>query len=114
MSPPGFSQGSAFLREQVANGNATGRQKETSRTKSGKSGSSVTFRSGPSGQGLAADALLKREQEPLAVQAAAVAGQAAASADHPVTRDHDRDRVPAVGQADRARCRRLADPGGQL
>ena len=43
---------------------------------------------------------LEVEQEALALHAAAVAREAAVRPDHPVARDDDRDRVPAVGQAD--------------
>src|SRR6516162_9193086 len=43
------------------------------------------------------------EQQLLALETAAVAGQAAVAADHPVAGHDDRDRVGPVGQADRAR-----------
>src|SRR5208282_2721320 len=46
---------------------------------------------------------LQPEQQFLAFQAAAVAGEAAVAADHPVARHDDRDRVGPVGQAHRAR-----------
>src|SRR3984957_11949606 len=46
---------------------------------------------------------LEAEQRFLAFQAAAVAGEAAVAADHPVARHDDRDRVGAVSQAYRAR-----------
>src|SRR5690606_34359782 len=36
-------------------------------------------------------------------EAAGVAGEGAVGADHPVAREHDRDRVAAAGQPDRAR-----------
>ena len=47
--------------------------------------------------------LLERQQRCLRSSATGVAGQRAVGADHPVARDHDRDRVAAVGQADRPR-----------
>ena len=47
--------------------------------------------------------LLELEQRLLALEPAGVAGERAVGADHPVARDHDRDRVAAVGQPDRAR-----------
>ena len=47
--------------------------------------------------------LLELEQELLALQPAGVAGEGAVGADDAVARDDDRDRVAAVGQADRAR-----------
>src|SRR5262245_13783474 len=62
-----------------------------------------------SNQCLAADALLELQQELLALDAAAVPGQAAAAADHTVARHDDADRVAAVGQPDRAGTRRAAD-----
>ena len=49
--------------------------------------------------------LLQLQQLSLAFQPTGVAGQRAVGADHPVARDHDRDRVATVGQADRARGR---------
>src|SRR5215470_8965005 len=54
------------------------------------------------------------EQEFLALDAAAVAGQLAVRPDHAVTWDDDRDRVAAVSRADRARGFRTADPPRQF
>ena len=49
-----------------------------------------------------AERRLQVEQQPLALQPAGVAGEAAVGADHPMARDDHRDRVAAVGRADRA------------
>ena len=51
----------------------------------------------------------------LALEPAGVAGERAVGPDHPVARDHDRDRVAAVGQADGPRRGvGLAEPVGDL
>src|SRR6478609_79140 len=73
---------------------------------------------------LAADRpALEVEQGLLALQAAAVAGQRAVGADHPVTGDDDRDRVAPVAGADDPRPlprldvgveQRRVDPRGEL
>ena len=47
--------------------------------------------------------LLELEEQLLALEAAGVAGEGAVGADDAVARDHDRDRVAAVGEADGAR-----------
>ena len=57
---------------------------------------------------------LQLEQEPLALDAARVAGELPARTDHPVARDDDRDRVPPVGHADRARGAGPPDPLREL
>jgi hypothetical protein len=57
---------------------------------------------------------LEVEQRPLAVQTAAVPGQGAGRADHPMAGDDDRHGVATVRETDGPGCRRLADPGGQL
>src|SRR3954451_5800596 len=57
---------------------------------------------------------LEVEQVPLAVQPAAVAGEAAVRADDPVAGHDDRDRVAAVGGADRPRPVRAPDLPGDL
>src|SRR4051812_20659954 len=57
---------------------------------------------------------LQVKQEPLALEAAAVARQASVSADHAVTRHYDGDRIEPIGEADRPGGRRRADPAGDL
>src|SRR5436309_14230306 len=47
--------------------------------------------------------LLDLEQGLLPLDATGVPGEGAVGPDHPVAGDHDRDRVAAVGQPDRAR-----------
>jgi hypothetical protein len=54
------------------------------------------------------------QQPPLAFETAGVADQASVAADHPVTRDRDRDRVVMVRTADGARRARLSDPARDL
>src|SRR5438477_10429987 len=54
------------------------------------------------------------EQPALAGEAATVAGETLVGADHAMAGDHDRDRVLVVGETDRARGLRLADPFGDL
>jgi hypothetical protein len=54
------------------------------------------------------------EQPAFALQAAGVAGEGAALADHAVAGDDDRDRVAAVGEADGAAGARHAEAGGEL
>ena len=56
----------------------------------------------------------EREQEPLVVDAAAVAGEAVVAADHTVTRHDDRDRVAAVRLTDGAHRVRSADRARDL
>src|SRR6266849_8997975 len=129
--PPGF-QPEAFraLRSEItirsSQGNARRPQKKPKQSQvnyvryashrefSGSGWPPITGTDGRSDERLATRPLLEREQEPLAVHPAAVASQAAVGADHPMAGDHDRDRVPAVCQADCAGGRRLADPSGQI
>jgi hypothetical protein len=58
--------------------------------------------------------LFEVEQQALAVETAAVAGQGAGGADHPVAGEDDRDRVAAVGHADGPARAGTAEPGGEL
>lgn len=53
--------------------------------------------------------LFQVQQGAFALQAAAVAREAAVRADHPVARHDDRDRVMPIGQSHRARGPRSAD-----
>src|SRR5258708_19722848 len=63
---------------------------------------------------LPADTPLVSEQVMLALDPAAIAGEAAVGAHHPVAGDDDADRVLPVGQANGARRRRLPDPPSHL
>src|SRR5262249_44143519 len=54
------------------------------------------------------------EQPFLAFEAPAVAGERPVGADHAMTGNNDRNRVPPVGKADGARSRRLPDAARQL
>src|SRR6266702_8093218 len=65
-------------------------------------------------QRLPADPVLVREQVLFALDPAAIAGQAAVGAHHPVAGHDDADGVLPVGQADGPRCRGLPDPAGKL
>src|SRR5918994_2772204 len=55
------------------------------------------------------DLRLELEQDALALEPAAVAGEGAVRADHAVARHDDRDRVAAVGEADGADLARVAE-----
>src|SRR4051794_14927448 len=59
-------------------------------------------------------ARLKVEQVALAVEAAAVPGEAAVGADHAMARHHDRHRVASVRRADRPRAVGRPDLPGDL
>src|SRR5512145_1148216 len=60
------------------------------------------------------DPALEVEEEALALQAAAVAGEAAGRPDDPVAGHDDADRVAPVGQADSTRGTWAAEPLGEL
>ena len=61
-----------------------------------------------------ADTELVVEEPRLRLDATAESGELAVRADHPVARHDDRDRVPAVGGADRTRLVHVAEPPGLL